>query len=470
MAKKLCALHKAEQEQGMLYITIDGDSIGSKVGRAVLNDDEAALVNMSNIINGAQKFMAETLQKLGGKIIELGGDELTAKIPQAAVSQLEQMRQQVQQQFGFTVTCGIGSKLSEAAKSLLVGKTNGKDQIVMYGHEVDQQLSEVSDRLNNGQGSEEDQKISDHYLEGNDMKQSEEKDPKAQDHEHSGDDCEYCREMEADPDEDQAAQEGEASPAEGQDPDQAIDPDQEDPDHDEEECEYCSATENEDQMAQGAENQDADGQDTETDDQQIGEVPPSSPTIDEHTEEGMKQIAEAIEDQEGGNPAEQQLPADDQMPVGENMDDGTSRPDDFDNDDSGEHTMGLSEEEADDEGPDLGSVLKDGLDNHAQNIQKEKVSQMVGQALQGFKSQKKVLEMAKEQAPEFYQASIAMLRSMIEMAKMLGFSGDDEVPTQENGPDEAQAPEKQVPQEQSAAPAKEGGAPPPKPKGQSAKA
>ena len=46
---------------------------------------------------------------------------------------------------------------------------------------------------------------------------------------------------------------------------------------------------------------------------------------------------------------------------------------------------------------------------------------------------KQILEKAKEQAPDFYQASIAMLAAMIKMAEMLGLSGGAQAPGQEPG-------------------------------------
>ena len=80
---------------------------------------------------------------------------------------------------------------------------------------------------------------------------------------------------------------------------------------------------------------------------------------------------------------------------------GISRPEDY-NDKQGD--MGLSEE--DNEEPQLDEVLRDGLDQHADGIQREKVVNMVGEALEAFKGQKKILDKAKQQAPELYDACL----------------------------------------------------------------
>ena len=95
---------------------------------------------------------------------------------------------------------------------------------------------------------------------------------------------------------------------------------------------------------------------------------------------------------------------------------GISRPDDYD---AKQGDLGLSEE--DQEGnPNLDEVLRDGLDSHADSIQREKVIDMVGQALDAFKGQKKILDKAKEQAPELHSACISLLKALIELCSLAG--------------------------------------------------
>jgi hypothetical protein len=106
--------------------------------------------------------------------------------------------------------------------------------------------------------------------------------------------------------------------------------------------------------------------------------------------------------------------------------DGTSRPDSYGKD--APQSMGLAEDNAA-PAPDLTAVLHEGLDSHAENIQRERVVQMVSQALTGFKACKKVIEASQQQAPQLYQSSIMMLKAMIEMAKMLGFQETTATPT-----------------------------------------
>jgi hypothetical protein len=109
---------------------------------------------------------------------------------------------------------------------------------------------------------------------------------------------------------------------------------------------------------------------------------------------------------------------------GTNMEGNVSRPESYS---QGTPTdLGLGEQ-PENKGPDITSVLQEGLDNHADNIKRERVVEMVGEALQGFKASKMIIERAKTEAPQLYQSSIAMLRAMIEMCKMLGLDQDQAI-------------------------------------------
>jgi hypothetical protein len=146
------------------------------------------------------------------------------------------------------------------------------------------------------------------------------------------------------------------------------------------------------------------------------------PGTDEESEETVQEIAQQID----ALPASQATPQEpviytdsSQMATGTNMEDGVSRPEDY-ADENTPRDMGLGEEEQDQGSPDVTSLMQEGLDSHASDIQKEKVVNLVSEALMGFKNSKAILEKAKLQAPQLYEASIAMLKAMIEMCKMLG--------------------------------------------------
>lgn len=155
--------------------------------------------------------------------------------------------------------------------------------------------------------------------------------------------------------------------------------------------------------------------------------PGESVQVDQ-SKEAMQQIAQQIEGTAGvGNGPGPQGEATarniDEASLIPNTDvvDGVSRPGGYDQNSPSD--LGLGEDNGSST-PDLTSVLHEGLDAHADNINRERVVQMVSEALSGFKSCKQIIERAQEQAPQLYQSSIMMLKAMIEMAKLLGLSED----------------------------------------------
>jgi len=163
-------------------------------------------------------------------------------------------------------------------------------------------------------------------------------------------------------------------------------------------------------------------------------------TLDQHVD-NAQDFADAIGNEQEEDSAEDTLDAhvSNASEMNDDMDEnGVSRPADYD---QRNEDMGLSEEDADDSN--LNDVFKDGLDAHADSIQREKVVNMVGEALEAFKGQKAILDKAKAQAPELYDACIAMLRSMIELCSLAGIDEGqaeqevNEIEGQSKAPEEA---------------------------------
>lgn len=160
-----------------------------------------------------------------------------------------------------------------------------------------------------------------------------------------------------------------------------------------------------------------------------GVVSPAESVQVDQSKEAMQAIAQQIEQTPAGGGigagpgpqgAQVAMATDDaSLTPGTDVVDGVSRPGGFASNTPGD--MALDEGNVD-ATPDLGAVLGEGLDAHAENIQREKVVQMVAQALSGFKQCKSIIERAQQQAPQLYTSSIMMLKAMIEMAKMLGLS------------------------------------------------
>jgi hypothetical protein len=166
-----------------------------------------------------------------------------------------------------------------------------------------------------------------------------------------------------------------------------------------------------------------------------GQVSPAESVQVDQSKEAMQAIAQQIEQDPsmgGSGPGPQgaavALATDAAAIVpGTDVVDGVSRPESYSQNSPSD--MALDEDNTA-VSPDLTSVLHEGLDTHADNIQRERVVQMVSEALTGFKACKQIIERAQTQAPQLYTSSIQMLKAMIEMAKMLGLSENGATPDQ----------------------------------------
>lgn len=392
----------------------DGDNAGRLVGRAILADNVDELHEVSDRITHGHDIVKAWVKEHGGKIISGGGDEGSFIIPQDAVNDIERLRKDYQFATKLTMTVGVGKTLSEAGKSLMVGKFRGKNQVVMYDESVDQELAQSQEHIDQGTASDEEKKLGEAYLKPQDKAEgdncphckeyNQENGIEGQDShkcqycdeydskessDHSHDDCPHCQEYDAN----QASPEGQA---------------------DSSDCPHCQEYDAQANVAEEGHEQapmDDTGIIPEMSDAQAAPDAQGTPEENMDSKDSMLQIASQIE-QEG------QAQGEEALPLGDVMEDDTSRPEDYNDNTPGD--MGLAEDEIPEERPDLTDVLQGGLDSHADNIKREKVVVMVSQALQGFKANKQILERAKDQAPQLYESTIAMLKAMIEMAKMLG--------------------------------------------------
>jgi hypothetical protein len=123
-----------------VYIAFDGDKIGRKVGQASLNDKPDELRRLSQAIDKGNEIWKAWALAAGGSAISLGGDEGRLEIPASKLEDLPKIRQEYMMAVGSSVSVGIGQKLSEAEKSLVVAKIRGGNQVVLYTPEVEQEM------------------------------------------------------------------------------------------------------------------------------------------------------------------------------------------------------------------------------------------------------------------------------------------------------------------------------------------
>jgi hypothetical protein len=142
---------------------------------------------------------------------------------------------------------------------------------------------------------------------------------------------------------------------------------------------------------------------------------------DNHSKGALQGIADQIKDE--GTPLASEVEAvdDANIPSGTEMEGNVSHPEGYSQNTPGDTGMEGPNPPSSEEGePDLSDVLEEGLNHHADGIQREKVIQIVSQALLQFQAAKHSLEMTREQNPQLYEASVSMLKAMIEMATLLG--------------------------------------------------
>lgn len=144
-----------------VIVAWDGDHIGREVGRASLNDDMDGLRRISQAIELGNKIWESWVVMNGGSIISMGGDEGRAEIQAETLGQLPAIQRQYADAVNSSVSVGVGTKLSEADKALLVAKHRGGDQIVLWTEDLQPELEEIHKAKNQ---QSHDQKLADEYF------------------------------------------------------------------------------------------------------------------------------------------------------------------------------------------------------------------------------------------------------------------------------------------------------------------
>ena len=127
-----------------IYVAFNGDDVGSKIGQSIASDDHESLSQTREAVKRGNDLITQWAQSHGGKEVVSSGDECIYLLPVEAARDIENIRSKYSKISGHTLTAGIGSSMSEAAKALLYGKINGKDQLVEYNPSIDQQISEAA--------------------------------------------------------------------------------------------------------------------------------------------------------------------------------------------------------------------------------------------------------------------------------------------------------------------------------------
>lgn len=112
----------------MKYIAIDGDHVGARLEKYLLENDERELATFSQDLSSLLDELAEKLKREGYSIVYLGGDSLLAKKPDF---DLELVADEVQNT-KITFSVGIGTSCHDAYIALKYAKASGRNRFVEY--------------------------------------------------------------------------------------------------------------------------------------------------------------------------------------------------------------------------------------------------------------------------------------------------------------------------------------------------
>ncbi len=145
-----------------IYISYDGDSLGNKVGRLALNDKIPELKTLSRRIEAGNDIFVSWCLAHGGELIGAAGDEGRFIISSTALDDLPRKREEYASTVGATVSIGVGMSLSDSDKALLLAKIRGKDRILFWNSDMEQEWKDaISAKFEN---KTEGQKIQEEYL------------------------------------------------------------------------------------------------------------------------------------------------------------------------------------------------------------------------------------------------------------------------------------------------------------------
>jgi hypothetical protein len=144
-----------------VLIAWDGDHIGREVGRASLADDVEGLRRISQAIDLGNNTWRSWIVMNGGSVISMGGDEGRAEILAEKLPELPKIREQYAEAVGASVSVGVGTKLSEADRALIVAKLRGGNRIVLYTDDLEDEIKAAEQEK---ETTTEADKLTDEYL------------------------------------------------------------------------------------------------------------------------------------------------------------------------------------------------------------------------------------------------------------------------------------------------------------------
>jgi len=430
------------------FIAVNGDNVGDSIGSAIATDNHEELSKITGGLKDAHGAIDQWIESVGGEIVTSSGDEGIYKIPAEAYDEatIDSLRSQYSESTGTTITVGIGASMSEASKALIYGKLNDKDQVVEYDPHVDD------------------------YIAGHDEEVVDDEEvPEHEQHlDEEGKAIHDATENETDEEEiyeEDMAQVGEESLA-GPD-DENMEYQDEVPEMEETALEgEAPIGETDEAMPEG-----------EFDETLAQEGEMSEDDLDVNPEDRLEQV---VGDLDGDGDVDAMIPEEGQIDVAAEAEELPEVGGEFGDEDAPEMAAGpegMMPEEGMEELPEEGmeagmpgeedlednqsaltdmihaNMGEDGEEMPEEEGDNEELRDDIASSLMTFKENKQMLEQAKQENPKLYEATILMLRSMIEMAKKLNMDPEADVEEQmamDEMPDAAEEFGEELPEEEEA--------------------
>ena len=128
-----------------VYVSLNGDKIGSALGQHILNDDIESLSQFSQKIDSAVKQICQAAEEMGGRTIICSGDEALLEVDENFLEHLYDAIDHFKEVTGFGCTVGIGQSVSEASKALIYGKLNDVGYVTQYHPELEKELKQFDE-------------------------------------------------------------------------------------------------------------------------------------------------------------------------------------------------------------------------------------------------------------------------------------------------------------------------------------
>ena len=125
-----------------LFVSFCGDELQRLQAQVVNNDKPEELGRLGQGKDRANRIWTSWAEAHGGKVLDISGDTGRLEIEADYLSELPGIREQYEEAADSTCSVGIGTRLSEADRSLQAAQAQGGNRIQLYTEEVEEILAE----------------------------------------------------------------------------------------------------------------------------------------------------------------------------------------------------------------------------------------------------------------------------------------------------------------------------------------